>query len=158
MLVEGKEMGKPHRIAAGALVFKGDAILLVRYPDRKGGTYLVGPGGGLKDHETIIQAIVREVQEETGITVQPERVVLIEDLLGSRFKMSKTWMTCQFIEGEIYRTEGADREGIIEAAWFTKDQLAGETVFPPTLLENDWNQLRSETWQVKCLPTRKAGF
>ena len=151
-------MGKPHRIAAGALVFNGDAILLVRYPDGKGGTYLVGPGGGLKDHENVIQAIVREVQEETGVTVQPERVAIIEDLLGSRFKMSKTWMTCQFIEGEVCRTEGAEIEGIIEAAWFTKDQLAREKVFPPTLLENDWTQLRSETWQVKCLPTRTAGF
>lgn len=151
-------MSKQHRIAAGGLIFKGDAILLVRYYDENGGTYLVGPGGALKDHENVIQAIVREAQEEAGVTVQPKRVVIIEDLLCSRFKMNKIWMTCQVIEGEVYRTEGAEKEGIIEAAWFTEDQLTGEMVFPPTLMECDWNQLRSETWQVKCLPTRKASF
>jgi 8-oxo-dGTP pyrophosphatase MutT (NUDIX family) len=151
-------MGKQHRIAAGGLVFRGDAILLVRYCDGDGGTYLVGPGGALKDHENVVQAIVREAQEETGVTVQPKRVVMIEDLLCSRFKMSKVWMTCQVIEGEVCRTEGAEKEGIIEVAWFTKDQLTGEVVFPPPLMEYDWNQLRSETWQVRCLPNRKASF
>jgi 8-oxo-dGTP diphosphatase len=151
-------MGKQHRIAAGGLIFKDDTILLVRYPDANGGTFLVGPGGALKDHENVIQAIVREAQEETGVTVQPERVVIIEDLLCSRFKMSKTWMTCQVIEGEVRRTEEAEKEGIIEAAWFTREQLTGEVVFPPPITECDWNQLRSDTWQVKCLPTRKANF
>ena len=44
-------MSKPHRIAAGGLIFRDDAILLVRYPDGHGGTYLVGPGGALQEHE-----------------------------------------------------------------------------------------------------------
>jgi 8-oxo-dGTP diphosphatase len=153
-----EEMSKQHRIAAAGLIFKDDAILLVRYRDGSGGTYLVGPGGALEDYENVIQAIVRETQEETGVTVQPERVVIIEDLLCSRFKMIKVWMTCQFIKGNLCRTEEAEKEGILEAAWFTKDQLAGEVVFPPPLMECDWNRLRSQTWQVKCLPTRKASF
>jgi len=151
-------MSKRHRIAAGGLIFKGDAILLVRYRDGDGGTYLVGPGGALRDHENVIQAIAREVQEETGVTVQPERVVIIEDLLCSRFKMSKVWMTCQVVEGEVCRTDEAQKEGIIEAAWFTRNQLTGEVVFPHPLVEYDWDQLRSESWQALCLPNRKAGF
>jgi len=153
-----KEMSKPHRIAAGGLIFKEDAILLVRYCDENGGTYLVGPGGALKDHENVIQSIMREALEETGVTVKPERVVIIEDLLCSQFKMSKVWMTCHVVEGDVCRTKGAEKEGIIEAAWFTKAQLAGEVVFPPPLNQHDWNQLRSENWRVECLPSRKAGF
>jgi len=151
-------MSKRHRIAAGGLIFKGDAILLVRYRDGDGGTYLVGPGGALRDHENAIQAIAREVREETGVTVRPERVVVIEDLLCSRFKMCKIWMTCQVVEGEVCRTVEAEKEGIIEAAWFTRYQLAGEVVFPHPLMEYDWDQLRSGSWQALCLPNRKAGF
>ena len=87
-------MSKQHRIAAGGLIFKGDAILLVRYCDGGGGTYLVGPGGALKDHENVIQAIVREVQEETDVTVQPKRVVIIEDLLSEESKVYRTGAVC----------------------------------------------------------------
>ena len=151
-------MSKAHRIAAGGIVFKDDSVLLVRYRDCNGGTYLVGPGGALEDEENIIQAIVRETMEETNVQVQPKRVVIIEDLICSRFKMSKVWMICNVVEGVVRKTDGAAKEGIIEAGWFTKTQLAREVVFPPPLMQYDWNQLKSENWQVECLPCKKAGF
>jgi 8-oxo-dGTP pyrophosphatase MutT (NUDIX family) len=151
-------MSKPHRIAAGGIIFRDDSVLLVRYRDGGGGTYLVGPGGALEDDENAVQAIVRETLEETNIIVQPKRVVIIEDLMCSCFKMSKIWMICEVVRGEVRRTEGAEKEGIIEASWFTKAELAGEVVFPPPLIQHDWNHLRSENWQVECLPSRKAGF
>ena len=151
-------MSKPHRIAAGGIIFKGNAVLLVRYHDGIEGTFLVCPGGALNDDENIIQAVIRETKEETGIIVKPKRVVVIEDLMCSQFKMSKTWMICDVIGGEIQKTVEAETEGIIEVDWFTKEQLAHEIVHPSTLMQYDWSQLRSETWQVECLPSRKANF
>jgi 8-oxo-dGTP diphosphatase len=151
-------MSRPHRIAAGALTFQDDSVLLVRYRDGSGGTYLVGPGGALDDDENVVQAIIRETREETGITVSPQKVVVIEDLLCSRFKMCKVWMVCQVVDGVIRRTEGADREGIVDAGWFTRAELDGEVVYPLPLLQYDWNRLRSDSWQVECLPSRRAGF
>lgn len=151
-------MGKPHRIAAGGLTFQHDAVLLVRYQRSNGETYLVGPGGALKDKENVIQAITREIQEETGLVVQPERVVAIEDLLCAHFKMSKVWMTCQVVAGELRNTQEAKKEGIVEVGWFTKEQLNREVVFPALLMEHDWNELQSERWSVKCSPSRAADF
>ena len=151
-------MSKPHRIAAGGLTFKDDAVLLVRYQESTGGTYLVGPGGALEDEENVVQAIVRETKEETGLRVQPKKVVAIEDLVCSRFKMSKVWMTCEVVNGQISNTEGAKKEGIIEVGWFTREQLAGEVVFPPTLMQHDWAQLQADGWTVECLPSRKMDF
>ena len=151
-------MGKPHRIAAGGLVFQGDSVLLVRYPEGNGGTALVGPGGALKDHENVVQAIVRETEEETGITVKPQQVVLIEDLLCQRFKMMKVWMTCEVAGGVLRKTEGARKEGIIEARWYTRPELDGEVVYPTVLLEHDWRELQGDAWQVKCLPSQRAEF
>ena len=73
-------MSKPRRIAAGGITFKGDTVLLVRYRQSdNSGTYLVGPGGALEDNENVVQAIIRETKEETGIAVKPKRVVAIED-------------------------------------------------------------------------------
>jgi len=150
-------MSLPHRIAAGGLIFRGNTVLLVRYRDN-GETFLVAPGGGLEDGENVVQAIIREVWEETGVTVEPKRVVAIEDLQSPRLKMIKVWMVCVVVEGEVHRTEGADKEGIIQAAWYTRGQLAGEIVYPLPLMQRDWEQLRAETWQVECLPSRKASF
>lgn len=151
-------MGKPHRIAAGGLTFKDNAVLLVRYRNKDGGTYLVGPGGALKDEEDVVQAIVRETKEETGITVRPRSIVAIEDLLCSRFKMSKVWMACEVIEGQISNTEEARKEEIIEVGWFAREQLTKEVVFPPLLMQYDWGHLQDDGWRVECLPSRKADF
>ncbi len=152
-------MSKPHRIAAGGFIFKGNAVLLVRYRDSaSGGTFLVGPGGGLEDDENVVQAIIRETKEETGITVKPVRVAAIEDLMCHHFKMMKVWMVCEVVEGEVCRTEGAEKESIIEAGWFTREQLVNEVVYPSPVVEHNWEELRSKTWQVECLPSRKANF
>ena len=152
-------MSKPHRIAAGGITFKGNTVLLVRYRHRNNsGTYLVGPGGGLEDNENVVQAIIRETKEETGITVLPKRVIAIEDLMCSAFKMIKVWMVCDIVEGEVHQTEGAEKENIIEAAWFTRDQLTDEVVFPPSLMRHDWEEFQAETGQVECLPSRTTSF
>ena len=140
-------------------MFRGDAVLLVRYRDCDNGeTYLVAPGGGLEDDENVVQAIVREVKEETGITVRPTRVIAIEDLVDTNIKMIKVWMVCEFVEGEVHKTEEAEIEKITEVAWFTHDQLANEVVYPSVLMQHDWEHLRAETWQVECLPSRVARF
>ena len=151
-------MKKPHRIAAGGLVFRDEAVLLVRYRNGSGGTYLVGPGGALEDDENVVQAIVRETFEETSVTVQTKRVAAIEDLMCPRFKMIKVWMICHVVAGEVRRTKGAEAEGIIQVGWFTRAQLAGEVVFPSPLRQYDWRTLCGETWQVLCLPCRNADF
>ena len=60
-------MSKASRIAAGGLIFRDDAVLLVRYRNDNGGTYLVGPGGELEEDENVVQAIIRETMEETNV-------------------------------------------------------------------------------------------
>jgi hypothetical protein len=72
--------------------------------------------------------------------------------------MIKVWMVCEIVEGEVHKTEAAEKENIIEAAWFTRDQLASEVVFPPSLLQHDWEEFRSETGHVECLPSRRTSF
>jgi ADP-ribose pyrophosphatase YjhB (NUDIX family) len=145
-----------HRIAAGGITFNDNAVLLVRYNDSSIGTYLAAPGGALEDNENIIQAVIRETKEETNVIVQPQRVVIIEDLVYKQYKMSKVWMICKFIQGEIRKTSESEKEGIIEAAWFTRNQLDGEKVYPEQLLNIDWEKLISDNWQVVCPASRKV--
>ena len=62
------------------------------------------------------------------------------------------------MQDEVQQTRGAELEGIIDAGWFTRDQLAGEVVFPSPLMMHDWRQFTSDDWEVQCLPSGKAGF
>ena len=136
---------------------KEDTILLVRY-GIGADSYLVGPGGGLENKENVEQAIIRETMEETGITVHPLKVLWIEDLDCSRYKMSKTWMLCEVVAGEPTRTSGAKAEDITEARWFRRDELNEEVVFPPPISRTEWSNLKSDAWQTVCLPSRVASF
>jgi len=148
----------PHRIAAGGIIIRDDTILLVRYEHAGGCSYLVGPGGALGADENVYQAVVRETLEETGLTVHPRRVLFIEDLVSTRFKMCKIWVLCDPASGDIQRTEGARAEGIVEAGWFTRDALADEVVYPSPVMAYDWRAFARADWQVQCLPSAAADF
>ena len=149
-------MGLPRRIAAGALTFHNDCVLLVRYPRGEGESFLVGPGGGVEDSENLLEAVVRETEEETGLRVAPRTVVAIEDLLCPSFKMVKIWFACDLVGGQLAQTAAAAKEGISLAAWYRREELEHEAVYPPILLEHSWSDLRSDLWRTLCLPCRTA--
>ncbi|MBN1192048.1 MAG: NUDIX domain-containing protein [Dehalococcoidales bacterium] len=75
-------MEKAHRISAGAIIFKEDRILLVRYNNTYGKNFLVEPGGGILGNEGIYRALIRAGREETGIEVSPHSVLFVEDWLS----------------------------------------------------------------------------
>jgi 8-oxo-dGTP diphosphatase len=56
------------RISARAVIVSNDRVLLVRYRDRAGDWYVL-PGGGQQKGETLQECLVREVAEETGLTI-----------------------------------------------------------------------------------------
>jgi 8-oxo-dGTP diphosphatase len=151
-------MPLPHRIAAGAIVFKEDTLLLVRYAHPAGGSYLVAPGGAVHQAEPLADAAVRETLEETGLTVAARHPLAVEDLLFSRYRMCKMWFYCEVVAGDLHETAGAKQEGITQAAWFARDALRHETVYPPILLQYDWQALASSDWAAKWLALRRANI
>jgi 8-oxo-dGTP diphosphatase len=67
-------------IGVGAVVLKGDHVLLIRRgkPPRLGAWSI--PGGAQEVGETVFEAARREVLEETGVTIGPPRLI---DVLNS---------------------------------------------------------------------------
>ncbi len=49
------------------------ALLIRRNPDDFGNWE--GPGGAVEENETLEEAVMREVLEETGLSVTPERIL-----------------------------------------------------------------------------------
>jgi ADP-ribose pyrophosphatase YjhB (NUDIX family) len=76
-IIEGERVGKQGRLAVGcsAAVFDGQQkILLIKRADN--GMWAV-PGGYMEAGESLTEACTREVLEETGLTVQVQRLISV---------------------------------------------------------------------------------
>lgn len=152
-------MTREQRIATGAIIMQEEKILLVRYNDRHGRSFLVGPGGGVHgDDESITQTLMREVKEETGLEVSPQKLLFVEDLLSSRYRMVKIWFLCNIIGGQVEKTQGAIDEGIVEVRWYRRDELTNEVVYPLVLMNENWESLFGDNQESKYLQLRNADF
>lgn len=69
------------RVGVGAIVWRGNEVLLIRrgQPPRAGEWSI--PGGGQELGETVVQAAIREVFEETGIEITVTDVVTVVDMI-----------------------------------------------------------------------------
>ena len=85
------------RRAVRAIVVK-DGKLLVMHRNKFGQEYYTLIGGGIDPGETPEQALVREVQEESGITLTQPQLVLVEEA-GHPFGTQYIYL-CQYVSGE----------------------------------------------------------
>lgn len=72
------------RCASKAIILKDGSILLNKCKNENGSVYYDLPGGGQDIYESLEQAVVREVKEETGYDVQVDKfVALAEEIYTS---------------------------------------------------------------------------
>ncbi len=132
-----------HRISAGALIVREGKLLFVRH--RREGRYdfWVPPGGGVQAGEDAPAAAVREAWEETRLVANGGRLALVEELEHPEQRMCKMWFFFESATGEISSdSDDARAEHIVDARFFSRAEIAGETVFPLILRENRfWDAL-----------------
>jgi 8-oxo-dGTP diphosphatase len=151
-------MDREHRVSAGAIVIENGRLLMVRYTGSDGSTYLVGPGGGALSDESIYQAVVREVREETGLEVEPVKILFVEDMLSLHHRITKIWLLCDLKGGVLASTQGALEEGIVGVAWYRKPELHNETVYPSGIVSCEWDALHRPGWEARYLGLSVTDF
>ncbi len=98
----------------GIVVWRGHEILLVRRgrAPRKGEWSI--PGGGQALGETVFEAAIREVREETGLTVRPTAILTVVDsiLLDAddrpQFHYTLVEISAEWVAGEARAADDVD--------------------------------------------------
>jgi ADP-ribose pyrophosphatase YjhB (NUDIX family) len=108
------------RVSVSALIFEGERVLLAH---RRAIDWWNLPGGAMDPHETVDEALRREVHEETGLEIE------IGQLVGVYSKPLKQEIVLSFRCRVIGGTLGAiDDEDIDESRYFPVHELPINTL------------------------------
>jgi 8-oxo-dGTP diphosphatase len=122
-------------VGVGAVVIDGTKVLLVR----RGNEPLKGewslPGGALEVGETLQQGVVREVFEETGVTVAPAGVIEILDRIVKDEESGRVRYHYVLIDFACRVTGGTPRVGsdADEVLWVDRAALEEYRLAPITV-------------------------
>lgn len=105
------------RPSARAVILKGDKIALVYATEEK---YYKFPGGGIHDDEDKKEALIREVREETGLSVIPGSIREYGSVLRKQ-KSEKADDTVFEQENYYYLCETEDTQGAQDLDEYEKD-------------------------------------
>ena len=100
---------------------ENEFLLLLKASGRFGGGFWNAPGGKIKPGESALQAVMREVEEETGLLiVNPEKIGFLEFYFGPG-KSRPDWTAEVFVSSEFSGFERESSEGKLQ--WFSADQF-----------------------------------
>ncbi len=116
---------RPYLAVSAAIVRDGKVLLVRRARNPALGIYTL-PGGGVETGETLMQAVTREVREETSLTVEPvalagHREVIVRDA-QDRIERHFVIMcyAARWRSGEVVLNDELD-----DARWLVPAELTG---------------------------------
>lgn len=128
-------------LRAAAIVVRGDDVLLHR---AEGDDFWALPGGRVESGEAASTAVVRELQEELGLVVQPGRLVLLVENffahgglqhheVGMYFQVDAQAGSRVLTQPGPYRGAEGARELVFD--WFARSALEGVDLRPSFLVQ-----------------------
>ncbi len=131
---------KTPRLAVRALIIQDDRLLLVNaYPGGVSDLWCA-PGGGVNPGTSLPENLMREVMEETGLTITVGVPALVNEFHEpkSGFHQVDVFFRCTITAGAI---DGAwqDPEGVVtQRRWVTRADLASIRFKPDSLPDAAW--------------------
>ncbi len=126
------------RLAVRAIILIDGRLLLVNaYGPRVRSDLWCAPGGGVEPHASLPENLVREVHEETGLTVEVGKLALVNEFHAPEktFHQVELFFHCHVTSGAI--DDGwADPEAIVtKRRLFARDELNAIRFRPLSLPE-----------------------
>jgi 8-oxo-dGTP pyrophosphatase MutT (NUDIX family) len=133
------------RLAARALILHEDRLLLVNaYPGARLGLWCA-PGGGCEAGQSIPQNLVREVHEETGLTIHVGPPVLVNEFHDpdTGFHQVDLFFRCTLLAGEL-NVDWLDPEGVVtDRRFFSRSELDAIRFKPDSLPDAAWGDAQA---------------
>jgi 8-oxo-dGTP pyrophosphatase MutT (NUDIX family) len=112
-------------VTVAAIIERDGRFLLIEEQTSEG-VRLNQPAGHLDPHETLEQAVVREVMEETAHDFTPQALV---GMYMSRYRSTRRGMDITYLRFTFCGEAGASYDqplddGILRVLWMTRDELA----------------------------------
>ena len=135
---------------AARVVLVADGRVLLQHgfdPGRpEDGTWWLTPGGGLNDGESIEDAALREVFEETGLRLSPEQLgpviatrVCIFPFEGRRYRQSESFFAVNVepFTPQHHGWDEVEQRALLDHRWWSFDELRAtdEAVYPGELAD-----------------------
>lgn len=135
-----ERLEKPPRVSVKAVVFRDDTVLVIKLLDADG-VFFEFPGGGQERGETLHEALVREVKEETGFDVEPLDLFFVRDYIGANHEFAAT--SSHVHQTELYfharlRNDVASVPHVLDTdqigvEWLPLDRLETQRLYPLAL-------------------------
>lgn len=110
----------PH-VTVSAVTERDGRFLLVE-EEVRGRVVINNPAGHLENHETLLEAVIREVTEETGCRFEPQGVTGV--YLWKTPKGDRTFLRVNFFGACLTEDDNATLDrGILRKLWMTRDEL-----------------------------------
>ena len=129
------------RIAVRGVILHDDRLLLVNAYAGQESDLWCAPGGGVEAGQSLPDNLVREVAEETGLTVTVGAPCLVNEFHdpGSGFHQIDLYFRCEVVDDATIVDGWADPEGIVNRRlWASRADMAGLRFKPDSLAHVAW--------------------
>ncbi|MFN2569207.1 MAG: NUDIX domain-containing protein [Candidatus Dormibacteria bacterium] len=132
----------PIRIRVAVCLCEDQRILLVQH-EKRGHRYWLLPGGGVEPGETIMAALERELIEETGLTIEVGRLIIVCEVIDpGRRHIVNLVFAGRVTGGQL--SVGFDGV-LVDARWQPRAALGSLEIYPH--LAADVNQCWDEGFE-----------
>jgi ADP-ribose pyrophosphatase YjhB (NUDIX family) len=117
-------------VRVAGVLRRGESILTLKYEYPDGIVYGL-PGGGVEDHEDCETALVREFQEEVGLTVTLGDLLYTGDMMASEKRKRTLHLVFSVIceQGMVPRLNAAETTANA-LVWLPEQELAAVALYP----------------------------
>ncbi|BAK15310.1 NUDIX hydrolase [Solibacillus sp. FSL K6-1781] len=104
---------------ASAIIIRDNRVLMIRTIDSNSWSI---PSGGVEDGETVEEACIREVAEETGYEVKIVKELHTKKTIIKEYKVTTKYFLCEITGGDIQYND--PDEEIEEITWMNRNEIS----------------------------------